>query len=99
MYGRELLYNTPNDLRLVLVDSKLVELTRYNGIPHLLAPIITDMARVVGALQWMNREMNKRYHTFAEAGVRNIGDYNAHMKLQDKKQTGINILKKCLRLI
>lgn len=81
-----LLYNTPNDLRLVLVDSKLVELTRYNGIPHLLAPIITDMARVVGALQWMNREMNKRYHTFAEAGVRNIGDYNAHMKLQDKKQ-------------
>jgi S-DNA-T family DNA segregation ATPase FtsK/SpoIIIE len=74
-----LLHNTPDDLRLVLVDPKRVELTSYNGIPHLLAPVIVEVDRVVGALQWMTREMDKRYHTFARVGARNIGDYNARM--------------------
>ena len=74
-----LLHNTPDDLRLVLVDPKRVELTSYNGIPHLLAPVIVEVDRVVGALQWMTREMDKRYHTFARVGARNIADYNGRM--------------------
>lgn len=77
-----LLHNTPDDLKLVLVDPKRVELASYNGIPHLLAPVIVEVDRVVGALQWMTREMDKRYHLFAKIGARNIGDYNARMKLQ-----------------
>jgi S-DNA-T family DNA segregation ATPase FtsK/SpoIIIE len=77
-----LLNNTPEDLRLVLVDPKRVELTGYNGIPHLLAPVVVETERVVGALQWMTREMDKRYHEFAKIGARNITDYNARMKAQ-----------------
>jgi S-DNA-T family DNA segregation ATPase FtsK/SpoIIIE len=81
-----LLFNTPDDLRLVLVDPKRVELTGYNGIPHLLGPVVVEMDRVIGALQWMTREMDKRYHLFAQAGSRNIVDYNAKMKLQGQKK-------------
>ena len=81
-----LLHNTPDDLRLVLVDPKRVELTSYNGIPHLLAPVIVEVDRVIGALQWMTREMDKRYHLFAKIGARNIGDYNARMKMQGGKK-------------
>ena len=72
-----LLDNSPADLRLVLVDPKRVELTGYNGIPHLLAPVITDAERVVGALQWMMREMDSRYKKFSRNSVRNIQEYNA----------------------
>lgn len=81
-----LLFNTPDDLRLVLVDPKRVELTGYNGIPHLLGPVVVEMDRVIGALQWMTREMDKRYHLFAQVGSRNIIDYNAKMKLQGQKK-------------
>lgn len=71
-----LLNNSPQDLRLVLVDPKRVELTGYNGIPHLLAPVVVDAERVVGALQWVLREMDSRYKRFANAGARNISDFN-----------------------
>jgi S-DNA-T family DNA segregation ATPase FtsK/SpoIIIE len=71
-----LLFNTPDDLRLIMVDPKRVELTGYNGIPHLLAPVVVEMDRVVGALKWVTREMDMRYHKLAEAGSRNILDYN-----------------------
>ena len=81
-----LLHNTPDDLRLVLVDPKRVELTSYNGIPHLLAPVIVEVDRVVGALQWMTREMDKRYHTFARIGARNINDYNTRMQMRNGKK-------------
>jgi S-DNA-T family DNA segregation ATPase FtsK/SpoIIIE len=81
-----LLHNTPDDLRLVLVDPKRVELTGYNGIPHLLGPVVVEMDRVIGALQWMTREMDKRYHLFSQIGSRNITDYNAKMKLQGQKK-------------
>ena len=81
-----LLNNTPDDLRLVLVDPKRVELTSYNGIPHLLAPVVVEIERVVGALQWITREMDKRYHDFAKIGARNIADYNARMKVQGGKK-------------
>ncbi len=81
-----LLNNTPDDLRLILVDPKRVELTGYNGIPHLLSPVVVEIERVVGALQWMTREMDKRYHEFARMGARNIQDYNARMKAQGAKK-------------
>jgi S-DNA-T family DNA segregation ATPase FtsK/SpoIIIE len=81
-----LLNNTPDDLRLVLVDPKRVELTGYNGIPHLLSPVVVEMERVIGALQWMTREMDRRYHLFAQVGARNIADYNARQKTQGQKK-------------
>jgi S-DNA-T family DNA segregation ATPase FtsK/SpoIIIE len=81
-----LLHNTPDDLRIILVDPKRVELTNYNGVPHLLAPVVVEIERVVGALQWMTREMDNRYHKFAEMGARNIADYNARMAAQGGKK-------------
>jgi S-DNA-T family DNA segregation ATPase FtsK/SpoIIIE len=72
-----LLQNTPQDLRFLMIDPKRVELTAYNGIPHLLAPVVVELERVVPALQWINREMDDRYRRFAREGVRNITDYNA----------------------
>ncbi|MBT3338968.1 MAG: DNA translocase FtsK [Anaerolineae bacterium] len=81
-----LLNNTPDDLRLVLVDPKRVELTGYNGIPHLLSPVVVETERVVGALQWMTREMDKRYHEFSQTGARNITDYNERMEAQGGKK-------------
>jgi S-DNA-T family DNA segregation ATPase FtsK/SpoIIIE len=81
-----LLYNTPDEVRMVLVDPKRVELTGYNGVPHLLAPVVVEMDRVLGALQWMTREMDRRYHTFAQVGARNIVDYNTRMKTQGQRK-------------
>ncbi|RPI20498.1 MAG: DNA translocase FtsK, partial [Chloroflexota bacterium] len=81
-----LLNNTPDDLRMVMVDPKRVELTGYNGIPHLLAPVVTDMERVVGALQWIMREMDQRYHKLAQMGCRNISDYNAKVAVRGEKK-------------
>jgi S-DNA-T family DNA segregation ATPase FtsK/SpoIIIE len=82
-----LLYNTPDEVRMVLVDPKRVELTGYNGIPHLLAPVVVEMEKVLGALQWMTREMDRRYHTFAQVGARNIVDYNTRVnKAQGQKK-------------
>jgi S-DNA-T family DNA segregation ATPase FtsK/SpoIIIE len=75
-----LLSNTPDELRLIMVDPKRVELTGYNGIPHLLAPVVVDTERVVGALQWVLREMDNRYHKLAQEGTRNIGEYNGKLE-------------------
>lgn len=71
-----LLLNTPEQLKVVMVDPKRVELTGYNGIPHLAAPVVVEMDKVIGVLQWAMREMDNRYKMFAEAGARNIVDYN-----------------------
>jgi DNA segregation ATPase FtsK/SpoIIIE, S-DNA-T family len=81
-----LLHNTPEDLRLVMVDPKRVELTGYNGIPHLLAPVVVEMERVVGALQWILREMDQRYHKLAQSGARNIIEYNAKLVSSGEKK-------------
>lgn len=70
--------NTPEDLRLVLIDPKRVELTRFNGLPHLLGQVEVEMDRILGVLQWLTREMDERYKTFAAAGARHLTDYNAH---------------------
>ncbi len=71
-----LLHNTPEDLRMIMVDPKRVELSGYDGIPHLLAPVVVDLERVVGVLQWVSREMDQRYKKFSEANSRHIIDYN-----------------------
>jgi len=68
--------NTPENLRMIMIDPKRVELTGFNGIPHLLAPVVVDLDRVVGTLQWVTREMEQRYKRFAKVGARNIDDYN-----------------------
>ncbi len=80
-----LLHNTPDTLRLIMVDPKRVELTGYNGIPHLLAPVVTDLERVVGVLQWVTREMDSRYQKFADVGARNIEDYNKRAEASNIK--------------
>ena len=68
--------STPEELRLIMVDPKMVELGIYNGIPHLLIPVVTDPKKAAGALQWAVTEMMKRYRLFAEAGVRELSSYN-----------------------
>ncbi|WP_060687628.1 DNA translocase FtsK [Ardenticatena maritima] len=73
-----LLFNfTPDDLRLLLVDPKMVELIPYNGIPHLISPVLTDVEKVVGALRWALAEMDRRYKLFSQRGKRNLQAYNA----------------------
>ena len=72
-----LCYNTPAELRFIMVDPKRVELTGYNGIPHLISPVIVDVEKVTNVLQWVTREMDTRYRTFAKYGARNIVDFNA----------------------
>ena len=74
-----LLYKaTPEEVRLIMVDPKMVELGIYNGIPHLLIPVVTDPRKAAGALQWAVVEMMKRYRAFSEIGVRDLASYNAH---------------------
>ncbi|MBN1138771.1 MAG: DNA translocase FtsK [Anaerolineae bacterium] len=68
--------NTPNDLKLLMVDPKMVELVGYNGIPHLMAPVVVDAEQVVGGLAWITRQMDQRYKLFNKAGVRNLEEYN-----------------------
>ena len=78
-----LLYRTsPEDVRLILVDPKVVELQCYNGIPHLLAPVVSDPHKAAGALQWSVVEMLKRYRLFSEVGVRDLENYNKHCAAQ-----------------
>ena len=67
---------SPDDVKLLLVDPKVVELSVYNGIPHLLIPVVTDPKKAAAALNWAVNEMTKRYNLFAEKGVRNIDSYN-----------------------
>ena len=67
---------TPDELKLILVDPKRVELTSYNGIPHLMTPVIVEVDQILASLKWAMGEMDRRYKTFAEHGVRNIDGYN-----------------------
>ncbi|MFH0847246.1 MAG: DNA translocase FtsK [Chloroflexota bacterium] len=71
-----LLHNTPEDVRFIMIDPKRVELTQYNGIPHMAAPVIVDVEKAIGTLRWLNAEMDSRYKKMALASVRNIEGYN-----------------------
>jgi len=72
-----LMRHTPDDLKFIMVDPKRVELVGYNGIPHLLSPVVTEVERVVPTLKWAVREMERRYKLFAKIGVRNLDSYRA----------------------
>ncbi len=74
----------PNEVKLLLVDPKMVELANYNGIPHLIAPVVTDPKKAAGALKWIVTEMETRYELFAAAGVRDIVRYN-YLRTQNKE--------------
>jgi S-DNA-T family DNA segregation ATPase FtsK/SpoIIIE len=74
-----LMTKSPDQVRFILVDPKMVEMAPYNGIPHLLTPVITDMELVVNSLQWATEEMSKRYRLLKQAGVRKITEYNQKM--------------------
>lgn len=71
--------SSPEEVKLILVDPKVVELSIYNGIPHLLIPVVTDAKKAAGALNWAVQEMNKRYELFAQNSVRDISGYNKKM--------------------
>ncbi len=71
-----LYHATPEEVKLILIDPKIVEFRVYDGIPHLLIPVVTDPKKAAGALNWAVQEMLQRYQIFAETGVRDLGDYN-----------------------
>ena len=76
-----LLYkSTPQQIRLLLIDPKMLELSMYEGIPHLLAPVVTDMRQAASALNWCVQEMDKRYKLMSHLGVRNIAGYNQKIR-------------------
>ena len=80
-----LLYkSSPEDVRFIMVDPKMVELAPYNGIPHLLIPVVTDPKKAAGALQWAVFEMMKRYKLFSEHNVKDLAGYNALAKTTDE---------------
>ena len=79
-----LLNNTPNDLRLILVDPKRVELTPYNSIPHLASAVIVDSEKALGVLRWLSNEMGERYKKLAAEGARNIEGFNKNKEGDEK---------------
>ena len=81
-----LLYrHTPERCKLIMIDPKMLELSVYEGIPHLLAPVVTDPKKAVVALKWAVREMEDRYRKMSKVGVRNIDGYNARVKQAEEK--------------
>ena len=80
-----ILHNTPDDVKLVMLDPKMVELSRFNGIPHLIGPVETEQERIIGVLRWCTREMDRRYKVLEEAAARNIDAYN--QRLGRRKQS------------
>jgi S-DNA-T family DNA segregation ATPase FtsK/SpoIIIE len=76
-----LLYKlAPDQCRLILIDPKMLELSVYEGIPHLMAPVVTEPAKAVSALKWTVREMERRYRAMSQLGVRNVGGYNERVE-------------------
>ncbi|MCY4464985.1 MAG: DNA translocase FtsK [Chloroflexi bacterium] len=71
-----LLRNSPETVKFIMIDPKRVELTSYNGLPHLVAPVVVELERAIGVLRWVTAEMEKRYQTLYQAGMLNIIDYN-----------------------
>ncbi len=71
-----LMYNTPFDTKLIMIDPKRVELAQFNALPHLAAPVIVDTQKALNTMRWLNQEMDKRYQKLADAGARNIDGYN-----------------------
>ena len=84
-----IIYNAdPSDVKMIMIDPKVVELSVYNGIPHLYIPVVTDPKKAAGALNWGVAEMTRRYQMFAEVGVRNLAGYNA--KAESLREAGLS---------
>ncbi len=79
--------STPDEVRFIMVDPKMVELAPYNGIPHLLIPVVTDPKKAAGALQWAVFEMMKRYKTFSEHGVKKLEEFNRLARAREDLET------------
>jgi S-DNA-T family DNA segregation ATPase FtsK/SpoIIIE len=77
--------STPEDVRMIMIDPKMLELAVYDGIPHLLAPVVTDMKQAASALRWSVGEMERRYKLMAATGVRNIAGYNRKVREAEKR--------------
>ncbi len=77
---------TPEEMRLVIIDPKMVEMQAYQSLPHLAFPIVTDPKKVLLALRWLIDEMERRYKMFARAGVRNIVGFNGRPKKKTQKE-------------
>lgn len=94
---------SPEEVKLIMVDPKVVELSIYNGIPHLLTPIVTDAKKAAGALNWAVAEMSKRYQLFANAGVRDLSGYNRWIKDSANKEAveeqGLTILPQIIIIV
>lgn len=80
-----LLTHTPDSLRVLMVDPKMVELSIYNGIPHLLSPVVTDVDKAAAVLFWAVKEMERRYGLFSKANARDLTRYNAHLQKNGEK--------------
>ena len=78
--------STPEEVRFIMVDPKMVELAPYNGIPHLLIPVVTDPKKAAGALNWAVAEMTDRYKKFAEEGVRDLESYNEFVRANEEAE-------------
>ncbi len=78
--------NTPDRVRLVLLDPKMVELSRFNGLPHLLGPVETELDRIIGVLRWVTREMERRYKLLEKEAARNLDTYNASLGRRRKHE-------------
>lgn len=88
---------TPQEVKLIMIDPKVVELSIYNGIPHLLIPVVTDPKKANASLAWAVREMDDRYQKFAEYGVRDLKGYNA--KIEKEKDENGNPIPKMFQLV
>ncbi|HVA89096.1 MAG TPA: DNA translocase FtsK [Chloroflexota bacterium] len=86
-----LFHNSPERLRLLMVDPKMVELTVFNEVPHLLAPVVTDVTKVTGTLKWALKEMHRRYKKFSEVKARNLARFN-EMQTDPKKRLPFIVL-------
>ena len=80
---------SPEDLRFVMIDPKVVEMQMYNALPHLVMPVVTDPKKVLLALRWIVNEMEKRYKIFAKVGVRNVTGFNARPKPKSQEELGL----------
>ncbi|MBR5273455.1 MAG: DNA translocase FtsK 4TM domain-containing protein [Clostridia bacterium] len=82
-----LLYkSTPGEVKFIMIDPKTVELSNYNGIPHLLVPVVTEPSKASGALKWAVQEMERRYRSFAEMGVRDLASYNNRCDVNEEME-------------
>jgi S-DNA-T family DNA segregation ATPase FtsK/SpoIIIE len=80
---------SPDDLRFVMIDPKVVEMQMYNALPHLVMPVVTDPKKVLLALRWIVNEMENRYKIFAKVGVRNVTGFNARPKPKSQQELGL----------